>query len=160
MAFDISNQKLRQSIIGLIWPGPISGPLPVNLFRVLAPVLVFYTGPILAAIIMSVLTSGLAIFYFRLLELTGGKEYVASLLKKLPEKAHRGIETKGPFTLYATSILVGVFPYAIFLKLLRYSKSSSEILLVTAAFVSSALWTGIFWGSVVEILRRGLDFAF
>jgi len=160
LAFDITNQKLRQSIIGLIWPGPISGPLPVNLFRVLAPLLVFYTGPILAVIVMGILTSGLAVLYFRLLELTGGKEYVAGLLKKLPKKAHQGIETKGPLTLYATSILVGVFPYAIFLGLLRYSKASSEILLVASAFVSSALWTGIFWGSVVEILRRGLDFAF
>ncbi|HEX7456160.1 MAG TPA: hypothetical protein VF303_01710 [Candidatus Nanoarchaeia archaeon] len=154
------SQHLRQTIIGFIWPGPIAGPLPLNLFRVLSPTLVFYIKPIPAALVMGIITAFLSIFYFRLLELTGGKEYTQILLKKLPAKAHQGIGAKGPSALFATSLAIGVFPYAIFLRLLRYSESSSEILLLAASLVSSFVWTGVFWGFVVEIIKRSASFAF
>jgi hypothetical protein len=154
------SQHLRQTVVGFIWPGPIAGPLPINFFRVLSPLLVFYLHPVLAALIMGFLTTLLSIFYFRLLELTGGKEYVTRLLSRLPKKTQQRIETKGPFTLFTTSILTGVFAYAIFLKTLRYPKTNSEILLLAASFVGSIIWTGIFWGSAVEIVKRGTSFAF
>lgn len=154
------NEQFRQTLIGLIWPGPIAGPLPVNLFRILAPVLVFYHGPIISSLIMSVISSLLAVFYFVLLELTEGKNKVEELLKRLPEKTHHGIEKRGPAALFATSLLVGVFPYAIFLKLLRYPKAASEILLVASSIVGSFVWTGIFWGSAIEIIKRAVNFAF
>lgn len=154
------TEKLRQSLIGLIWPGPIAGPLPINAFRVVAPVLVFYTGPVYAALVMSLLTSGFSVGYFGLLELTGGKEYVEGLLSKLPKNLHEGIETRGPATLFLTSLIAGVFAYAIFLKLLRYSQSKSEALLIAASFLSSFLWTGLFWGGVIETVRQVLPLLF
>jgi len=75
------------------------------------------------------------------------------MLKKLPKKAHENIETKGPLALFFTSILVGVFPYAIFLKLLRYPERVSEGLLIALSITSSFAWTGLFWGGAVTILR-------
>ena len=109
---------------------------------------------------MSVISSFLAVFYFGLLDLTEGKNKVEELLKRLPEKTHHGIEKRGPVALFATSFLVGVFPYAIFLKLLRYPKAASEILLVASSIVGSFVWTGIFWGSTIEIIKRAVNFAF
>jgi hypothetical protein len=154
------NERFRQTTIGAIWPGPIAGPLPVNLFRILSPTLVIYLGAPVAAFVTGVLTTIFVIFYFRLLELTGGKDYVEGLLKKLPAQTHQGIENKGPAALFAMSVFTGVFAYAIFLKLLRYPKITSEILLITASFVGSIIWTGFFWGSVVEIVKQGATFAF
>jgi hypothetical protein len=154
------NERLRQPIINFIWPGPIAGPLPVNLFRILAPILVFYIKPVAAALAMGLLSAALAVYYYRLLQLSGGKEYVENLLKKLPGKTHQGIQNKGPIALFFSSLVLGVFPYAIFLRLLKYSDTKSETLLVTAAFVSSIVWTGIFWGSVVELLKQLSTIAF
>ena len=154
------NEKLRQSIIGLIWPGPVAGPLPVNLFRVLAIFLVLYLGAFAATIVMVTLTSALSIFYFQLLELTAGKEWLEDLLQKLPTKTHTRIETKGPLALFLGSLLIGVFPYAIFLRLLRFSQTSSAILLVLSSMASSFVWTGIVWGSVIEGLKQAAHFAF
>ncbi|OGY25064.1 MAG: hypothetical protein A2Z11_00375 [Candidatus Woykebacteria bacterium RBG_16_43_9] len=154
------NKRLRQSIIGLIWPGPIAGPLPINLFRILAPLLVIYVKPLAASLVMGILTAALSVYYYRLLELSGGREYVENLLKKLPTKAHRGIENKGPLALFASSLVFGVFTYAVFLRLLRYSETKSEIFLIASAFVSSIIWTGIFWGGVVEISKRFITIAF
>ena len=154
------NERLRQSLIGLIWPGPIAGPLPVTTFRILAPVLVLYLRPLPAALIMSFVTASLSVFYFRLLELTGGKEFVEGLLLKLPPQTYAGVKTRGPLALFATSVLVGVFPYAIFLKLLRHREITSEVLLIIASTASSFVWTGLFWGSVVEILKQTAGFAF
>src|SRR3989344_4126335 len=147
------NDQVRQTIISLIWPGPIAGPLPINLLRILSPLLVFYLGPVAASLVMSVLVSVLSVAYFRLLELTGGKETIENMLKKLPKKAHENIETKGPLALFFTSILVGVFPYAIFLKLLRYPERVSEGLLIALSITSSFAWTGLFWGGAIAILR-------
>lgn len=154
------SEKLRQTLIGFIWPGPIAGPLPLNFFRLLAPALVFYISPIPAAVVMGVLTSLASILYFRLLELSGGRKYVEGLLEKFPLKIHKSVETKGPLTLFISSLVAGVFTYAIFLKLINYRQSTSEKLLVVSSFVSAAIWTGIFWGSVIEALKRVVSFAF
>jgi hypothetical protein len=154
------NEKLRQSIIGLIWPGPIAGPLPVNLFRILAIILVFYLKAFPAALIMGAITSLVAIFYFRLLELTAGKEWLEDLLQRLPNQTHTQIETKGPFALFLSSLLIGVFPYAIFLRLSRFQQTPSTILLVLSSTASSFIWTGIVWGSLIEGLKQAAHFAF
>ena len=154
------SEKLRQSIIGLIWPGPIAGPLPINLFRITSPALVFYTNPLIATLIMSLITAIFSIFYLGLLELTAGRHYVENLLQRLPKSLRKGVEEKGPFALFLTSLVVGTFAYAILLRLLRYSQTKSEILLIAASFATASIWTGVFWGSVVEILRRAVGFAF
>ncbi len=154
------NKHFRQSIIGLIWPGPIAGPLPINLFRITSPALVFYTNPLVATLIMSLVTAVASIFYLGLLELTAGRNYVESLLQRLPKSLRRGVQEKGPFALFLTSLVVGTFAYAILLRLLRYSQTKSEILLVASSFATASIWTGVFWGSVVEILRRVVGFAF
>ncbi|MEX0622051.1 MAG: hypothetical protein WD187_03630 [Candidatus Woykebacteria bacterium] len=154
------TEKLRQTIIAFIWPGPIAGPLPVNLFRILAPLLVFYGGIVLAILGMGVLTGVTSLIFFRLLELTSGKTFVERLLRKLPSWAHKNIERQGPVALFFSSIILGVFTYAIFLRLLRYSEGRSEILLVAASLVSAIIWTGVFWGSIVEILKRSVEIAF
>src|SRR3990172_9479937 len=151
------NQHLRQSIIAFIWPGPIAGPIPINLFRLLAPLLVIYIGPIFASALMWFITTFAAIVFFRLLELTEGKIFIENLLKRLPKWAHRGIETRGPWALFIVGIILGVFSYAIFLKLIRYSKRKSEVLLVCLSFVNAFIWTGVFWGSVVELGKRVLE---
>ena len=147
------SKDLRSTLVATIWPGPIAGPLPINLLRILSPLLVFYLGPVSASLVMSVLVSVLSVAYFRLLELTSGRQTTEEMLKKLPKKAHENIETKGPIALFFTSILVGVFPYAIFLKLLRYSKTNSEGLLITSSIIGSFAWTGVFWGGAIAILR-------
>ena len=154
------NERLRQSIIAFIWPGPIAGPIPVNLYRILSPLLVISTGVIPAALIMWVITSFTSVYYFRLLELTSGKSYVEKLLRRLPDWAHHNIERRGPVFLLLVGIVLGVFTYAIILRLLKYSEARSEILLVGVSLVSSVIWTGIFWGSVVEIFRRLSAIAF
>ncbi|SRR4030042_3276964 len=154
------NDKLRQSIIGLIWPGPIAGPLPLNLFRILAILLVILSGPVFATLGMAIITTIFLIWYFSLLELTSGKKMLAALLAKLPSRLREGVETKGPIALFASSLFIGVFPYAILLKLLKYPKKTSEILLSLSTLVSSILWTGLFWGIVIEASKRALGFAF
>jgi len=154
------SERLRQTLIGFIWPGPIAGPLPVNLFRILAVLLVFYFGAFVATLLMGLITGLLSIFYFRLLELMGGREWVENLLRRLPAQTGERIKTRGPIALFASSLLVGVFPYAIFLKLLKYPEATSEILMILASFASSIVWTGVFWGTIVEILRQIASFAF
>ncbi|OGY22316.1 MAG: hypothetical protein A2126_04025 [Candidatus Woykebacteria bacterium GWB1_45_5] len=154
------NERVRQTIITLIWPGPVAGPLPVNFFRVLAIVLVFYLKAFPAALIMSIFTSVFSIFYFHLLELTAGKEWTEDLLQKLPAKTHERIETKGPLLLFLSGLLVGVFPYAIFLRILRYQERPSAILLVLSSATSSFIWVGIVWGSLIEGLKQAATFAF
>lgn len=154
------NEKVRQSIIAFIWPGPVAGPIPINLFRLLSPLLVIYTGPIIASTLMWVITTFAVIVFFRLLELTEGKVFIEQLLKRLPNWAHRGIEKRGPWALFGVGTILGVFSYAIFLKLIRYPKDRSEILLIGLSFVNAFLWTGAFWGSVVEIGKRALEIAF
>ncbi|MDP2720360.1 MAG: hypothetical protein Q8O75_00110 [bacterium] len=154
------SEKFRQTLIGFIWPGPVAGPLPINFFRILAPVLVFYIKPILAALVVGIISALLAIFYYSLLELTGGKEYLEKLLKKLPAKIHARIETRGPLALFATSLVVGIFPYAVTLKLLKYPEGAARFVLVLAALVSAAVWTGVVWGSIVTLLRQTGGFAF
>ena len=79
---------------------------------------------------------------------------------KLPPHAYIGIKTRGPLALFVTSVLIGVFPYAIFLKLLKYRQTTSELLLITASVASSFIWTGLFWGSVVEAIKSASAFAF
>ncbi len=109
---------------------------------------------------MWVITSFTSVYYFRLLELTSGKSYVEKLLRRLPDWAHHNIERRGPVFLFLVGIVLGVFTYAIILRLLKYSEARSEILLVGVSLVSSVIWTGIFWGSVVEIFRRLSAIAF
>jgi len=147
------NDHLRRTLIGFIWPGPLAGPLPVNVFRILSPVLVFYLQPLFASVLMAIFTSVLAIIYLQLLELTGGKEMLEQYLRRLPLKLHRGIENKGPFGLLFVSLLTGVFPYAIMLKLLKYDTLAAGGLIILASIVSALLWTGLFWGSVVAGLK-------
>ncbi|OGY25772.1 MAG: hypothetical protein A2Z24_01280 [Candidatus Woykebacteria bacterium RBG_16_44_10] len=154
------NEKLRQSIIGLIWPGPVAGPLPVNLFRILSIFLVLYLSAFAATLVMAALTGAISIFYFRLLELTAGKEWVEDLLQRLPTKTHTRIETKGQSTLFLSGLLIGVFPYAIFLRLLRYPEAPSVLLLILSSTISSFIWTGVVWGSLLEGLKQGVNFAF
>ena len=154
------NERLRQSIIVFIWPGPIAGPIPINLYRVLSPLLVIYTGSIFAALIMWVISSFTSVYYFRLLELTSGKSYVEKLLRRLPDWAHHNIERRGPAFLFFVGVVLGVFTYAIILRLLKYSEARSEILLVGVSLISSVIWTGIFWGTIVEIFRRLSTIAF
>ena len=154
------SDKFRQTLIGFIWPGPVAGPMPINFFRILSPVLVFYIKPIPAALTVGIISALLAIFYYSLLELTGGKEYLEKLLKKLPTKIHTRIETRGPLALFAISLVVGVFPYALTLKLLKYPKGASRALLVAAAFVGAAVWAGVVWGSIIALLRQTSSFAF
>ena len=154
------SERLRQTLIGFIWPGPVAGPLPVNLFRIIAIFLIFYLGAFVAAIVMAIFTSAFSIFYFRLLELTAGKEWAENLLQKLPTKTHTQIETKGPIALFLSGLLVGVFPYAIFLRLLSFPKTPSTVLLVLSSAASSFIWTGIVWGSLIEGLKQASRFAF
>jgi hypothetical protein len=154
------NDKLRQSLIGLIWPGPIAGPLPINLFRVLSILFVAFAGPIIASLVMAAITTACLIWYFGLLELTGGKKLMGELLARLPHKLREGIETKEPVALFFSSFFTGVFPYAILLKLLKYPRTTSEILLGVSTLISSFVWTGLFWGGVIEIIKRAAIFAF
>ena len=154
------NDKLRQSIISLIWPGPIAGPLPINLFRVLAIFSVVLFGPIIATFLMAIITTVFLIWYFELLELTGGKRTLENLLSRLPALLRGGVISKGPVVLFFSGLFIGVFPYTIFLKLLKYPKIKSEILLSVSAILSSFFWTGIIWGSVVEVIKRLPAFAF
>lgn len=158
--FLFMNERLRQSIIAFIWPGPIAGPTPINLYRVLSPLLVIYAGTVLAVLVMWIITSFTVIYYFRLLELTSGKSIVEKLLRKLPSWAHHKVERRGPIFLFFVGIVLGVFTYAIILRLLKYSEAKSEMLLVGISLISSVIWTGIFWGSVVEIFRRVSAIAF
>lgn len=160
MAFDITNEKLRQATIAFIWPGPIAGPIPINLYRVLSPLLVIYTGSIFATLIMWVITSFTSVYYFRLLELTSGKSYVEKLLRRLPDWAHHNIERRGPVFLFFVGIVLGVFTYAIILRLLKYSETRSEILLIGVSLIGSVIWTGIFWGTLIELLRMLRAIAF
>src|SRR4030042_4837269 len=104
------NDKLRQSIISLIWPGPIAGPLPINLFRILAIFSVTFFGPIIATFLMAIITTVFLIWYFELLELTGGKRALENLLSKLPAGLRRGVISKGPTALFFSSLFIGVFP--------------------------------------------------
>jgi len=154
------NEKTRRALIGLIWPGPITGPLPVNFFRVLAVSLVFYLTALPAALVMAFLTALAVTFYFRLLELSAGKKWTENLLKKIPPTLGEKVRTRGPLALFGTSFLIGVFPYAIFLKLLKYPEATSEVLLVLASIANSLVWTGIFWGTIVGLLRQIVSFAF
>lgn len=153
------NDQLRQSIVAFIWPGPIAGPLPLNLFRILAPVTVLYLGVFAATFLMILLSTVLVIVYFKLLELTGGQEFVEKLLQKTPKKFHRHAESKGPFELFFLGLLSGVFVYALTLRLLKYPDRASIILLVINSILSSIFWTGIFWGIVVEIGKNVLNIA-
>ena len=154
------NDKVRQSIVAFIWPGPIAGPIPINLYRILSPLLVIYLGPILAALVMWVVTSFTVVYYFRLLELTSGKSYVEKLLGRLPDWAHRNIEKRGPVFLFFVGTVLGVFTYAIILRLLKYSEAKSEIMLVGVSLIGSVIWTGIFWGLIVELFRNLRAIAF
>lgn len=154
------NDRLRQSVIGLIWPGPFAGPLPINLLRILAPILVLYLHPPLAALLMALVSSALAVFFFGLLRLEYGKQFTEKLLNKLPKKFYEQIETKGPLVLFASSLVFGVFAYAVFMRVLKYKETNSEGLLVLSSFLNSFIWTGIFWGVIVESLRGLSNFAF
>lgn len=147
------NERLRQSIIAFIWPGPIAGPIPINLYRVLSPLLVIYLGPVFAALGMWVITSFTVVYYFRLLELTSGKSYIEKLLRRLPDWAHHNIEKRGPVFLFFGGTVLGVFTYAIILRLLKYSEAKSEILLVGVSLISSVIWTGVVWGTLIELFR-------
>ncbi|OGY28941.1 MAG: hypothetical protein A3F35_02335 [Candidatus Woykebacteria bacterium RIFCSPHIGHO2_12_FULL_45_10] len=148
------DDRLRQSLIGLIWPGPIAGPIPLTLFRIASPLLVIAYGPFVAAMTMSVVSSVFVVVYFELLELTGGKKLLEEQLERLPARTHKMIENRGPYALLVSSGMVGVFPYALSLRLLRYPRLASESLLVVSAFLNSFLWTGFVWGGIIEILRQ------
>ena len=154
------SDKFRQTLIAFIWPGPIAGPLPLNLFRILAILLVVLFGPIIATFVMAIVTLIFLVWYFSLLELTGGKETLNALLSKLPFGLRQDVETKGPLVLFVSSLFLGVFPYAVFLKLLKYPKDASEILLGLASVANSVLWTGFFWGIIVGAAKLAVGFAF
>jgi len=148
------NDRFRQSLVGLIWPGPIAGPIPITVFRLISPVLVFYQGPFLAAMVMSVVSSVICVFYFELLELTGGKKLVEKNLARLPKNTAGLVRRKSWLALLVTSSLVGVFPFALSLRLLKYPKTTSESLLVVSSFINSFIWTGFVWGMLIEFLKR------
>ncbi len=150
------NSRLRQSVIGLIWPGPLAGPLPLTALRLASPLLVFYLGSFFAALVMSVLGALLGVFYFELLELAGGKHFVETQLKRLPKNTSSLIKRKAWWALLGGSVAVGVFPLALSLRLLRYPKTISETLLVVSAFVNGFFWTGFVWGNVITILKAKL----
>lgn len=147
------NKKLRQTLIGLIWPGPIAGPWPLNLFRFSSPILVFYLGAFSASLIMAIVSSILVVFYFEILELTGGRKWVEEQLGKIPRPIHQIILNRTLFPLLAASFLIGIFPLALSFRLLNYPKTMAESVLVVGSFLNSFLWTGIVWGAIIEIFK-------
>jgi hypothetical protein len=149
--------QFRQTLIGLIWPGPIAGPIPVNVFRIASPVLVYSLGPFFASLIMATITCVLVIFYFEILELTGGKKFVEDKLELLPKPIHQIILARALFPLLIASVLVGVFPLALGFRLLKYPRTFAEIVLVFGSFVNSFLWTGLVWGLLVGLAKTLLS---
>jgi hypothetical protein len=131
--------------------------LPLNLFRFLSPALVFSLGPFWAALIMSLVSGVLAVGYFDLLELTGGRKFVEHNFGRLPLPIQGLIQKKAWATLLLSSLLVGVFPFALALRLLKFPKLISQSLLVISAFAGSFLWTGFVWGIVIAFLKMLLE---
>lgn len=149
--------RAHLTIATLIWPGPIDGPHPFTLFKILTPALIIGLGVFPATFTMALISSALALYFYEAIMLEGSSEALNKLVEKLPNAFEKVLKRGTKKSLIPLVLFTGPFPLAISFRFLNYDKSTARVLLVTGSFVNALIWTGIVWGGGLTVLKSLVD---
>lgn len=149
--------RTHLTIATIIWPGPIDGPHPFTLFKVLTPVLIIWLGVLPATFIMAVVSSSLVLYFYEAIMLEGSTDVLNKWVEKLPDTLERSLKNGTKSSLLPLVILTGPFTLAISFRFLNYNKSKARAFLIFGSFANALIWTGIVWGGGLTILKSLVD---
>lgn len=149
--------RAHLTIATIIWPGPIDGPHPFTLFKVLTPTLIIGLGVLPATFAMALISSAFALYFYEAIMLEGSSDLLNKWVEKLPNTFERSLKSGTRSSLLLLILLTGPFPLAISFRFLNYNKSKARRLLVLGSFANALVWTGIVWGGGLSILKSLVD---
>ena len=151
------SNDLRLTIAAIIWPGPIDGPLPITVFKVLTPFLILTIGIIPAIIFMGTLAAILVLFFFDVISDERSLSKVNDWVSRLPKAFQKALQVGTITALFPMVLSVGPFPLVLSFRFLKFKGIRAQALLVLGSYVNSILWTGIVWGGGISILKNLLS---
>ena len=151
------SNDLRLTIAAIIWPGPIDGPLPITLFKILTPLLIIAVGVVPATFFMGTLAAVFVLFFFDVISDERSLSKVNEWVYRLPKAFQKALQIGTITALLPMVLSVGPFPLALSFRFLKFKGTKAQALLVLGSYVNSVIWTGIVWGGGISILRNFLS---
>ncbi len=151
------NHQTHLTLAAVIWPGPVDGPHPFTLFKILTPVLIIWLGVIPATIAMAFIVTGLVLYFYEVIMLEGSSDMLNKWVGKLPDTFEKALKLGTARSLLPLVLLTGPFPLAISFRFLDYPRTQARIYLVLGSFANALIWTGIVWGGGLSILKAFID---
>lgn len=145
------------TLAAIIWPGPIDGPHPFTLFKILTPALIIGTGVLPATFVMGLLASILSLYFYEVIKLEGTSDLLNKWVQRLPDTFERALRLGTIPSLILLMLLAGPFPLAISFKYTKLRRFQAEAFLVLGSFANSLIWTGVVWGGGLSILGTLID---
>jgi hypothetical protein len=151
------HKHFRLTLAAIIWPGPVDGPHPFTLFKILTPAFIIWIGVLPATFVMGLLAALLSLYFYEVIKLEGTSDLLNNWVHKLPDTFERALKLGTIPSLILLVLLAGPFPLAISFKFAKLRRFRAEALLILGSFANSLIWTGIVWGGGLSILRTFLD---
>lgn len=148
------SNDLRLTIAAIIWPGPIGGPLPITVFKVLTPILIIAIGIIPAIIFMGTLAAIFVLFFLNVILEERSLGRVNEWVAKMPRAFQRALQVGTITALLPIVLFAGPFPLALSFRFLKFKGFRAKALLVIGSYVNAILWTGIVWGGGIGVLKN------
>ena len=148
------SQDFRLTISAVIWPGPVDGPLPITVFKILTPIMILTVGVFPATFFMGTIAALSVLFFYNTIWLEGSPETVNKWVEKLPKSFQKALKVGTISTLIPLVLSIGPFPLALAFRFLKFRGFWANIALVMGSYLNSLLWTGIIWGGGITILRN------
>lgn len=148
------SRDFRLTLAAIIWPGPVDGPLPITVFKIITPLLILILGVIPATIFMGTIASLFVLFFFETIWLEESLSKINIWINKLPKSFQKALKVSTATTLFPLVLSVGPFPLALAFRFLKFKGLRSKIILVVGSYVNSFLWTGVIWGGGITLFRN------
>ena len=140
------------TLAAMIWPGPIDGPHPFTLFKILTPILIIWIGILPATFVMALFAALTSLYFYEAVMLEGSSDLVNKWVARLPNRFEKALRYGTMSSLIPLVLLTGPFPLAISFRLLDYQKSKARLYLILGSFANALIWTGVVWGGGLTIL--------
>lgn len=149
--------RAHLTIATIIWPGPIDGPHPFTLFKILTPALILWLGVLPATLAMAFISSAMVLYFYEAIMLEGSSDLLQKWMEKLPNTFERALKLGTKRSLIPLVLFTGPFPLAISFRFLNYNKSKARTFLIFGSFANALIWTGVVWGGGLTILKSLVD---
>lgn len=151
------KKDFRLTLAAIIWPGPIDGPLPLTLFKIITPLLILTIGVVPATIFMGTVAALFVLFFFDTIWLEGSFNKVNEWVDRLPRSFQKALRVGTITALLPLVLSVGPFPLALAFRFLEFKGFRAQAILVLGCYVNSLIWTGVIWGGGITILKNLLE---